>query len=67
MALFENLGRTMTGPADTLKIECGCGHRAVWSRQAAFARLGAGSTPSDVRRRLKCTSCSGKSYVRVWI
>ena len=65
--MFPNLDRSM-GPSDTLKIECGaCGRRSTWTRKQAFALLGPGSTPADIRWRLACAGCKVKGRARVWI
>jgi DNA-directed RNA polymerase subunit RPC12/RpoP len=56
--MFETLARVMTDPLDTLKIQCqACDHRTVWSRQIAFAMLGADTSPNEARRRLICKKC----------
>jgi hypothetical protein len=58
----------MLSPTDTLKVECGtCGHRATWRRSEAFDRLGPDVMPCDVRERLRCSVCSERSNLRVWI
>ena len=67
MMMFQTLQRVME-PADTLKIRCErCGHGATWSRQTAFARIGADAMPADVRRRLHCSRCGETRDLKVWI
>ena len=68
MAMFETLSRVMADPRATLKIKCGvCLHDAVWTRVEVFSRLGADSTPYDIRRKLICKSCGGRSQISVWV
>ena len=68
MAMFETLARVMTDPRATLKIKCGaCLHDAVWTRLEAFARLGSDSAPYDIRRKLICGKCGGRSQISVWV
>lgn len=65
--MFETLHRTMQGN-DTLKIRCEvCHHTAVWSRIDAFERLGPDASPYEVRRKLRCSECSTKARMVVWV
>lgn len=67
MTLFQTLGRVMDEGA-VLRLECEvCGHRALWGRAAAFARLGADAAPYEIRRRLRCSACGARRQARVWI
>jgi len=67
MTMFQNLHRMMDGSA-TLKIRCeACDHRATWTRDAAFRRLGPDATPFDIRRRLVCAGCGVAGWAHVWI
>jgi hypothetical protein len=68
MAMFETLARVMTGPQYTLKIRCNaCDHRAEWGRQEAFDRLGADSSPYELRRKLICITCGERGNVSAWV
>lgn len=67
MQMFQTLGRTME-PSDVLKIECvACGHRVEWTRAEAFARLGAGARPADLKRLGPCGKCGERRRIRAWI
>lgn len=68
MMMFQTLLRVMQSPSDTLKLECAaCGRRTTWSREEAFARLGQGATPYDVRARLRCSACGAVRSAGAWI
>lgn len=67
MMMFQTLHRVMK-PTDTLKIRCeGCGHGADWPQRLAFQRIGPDATPSEVRRRLRCSQCGESVHLRTWI
>ena len=66
--MFQNLGRVMTAPTDTLKIECGgCGRRRTFTRAEAFRTFGEGAAPYNIRRKARCTDCGASGRVTVWI
>jgi DNA-directed RNA polymerase subunit RPC12/RpoP len=65
--MFQNLHRMMAS-GEVLKIACeDCGHRATWTRDDAFRRLGPDATPTDIHRRLVCEGCGAARRARVWI
>lgn len=64
--MFQTLARTMA-PADTLKVECGCGRRTTWTRAQAVKAFGEDASPADIRRRLRCTDCGRSNWATVWI
>ncbi len=58
----------MMANGGTLKIECeACQHRATWTQDEPFQRLGPDATPYEVRRRLICGGCGSAGWMRVWI
>jgi hypothetical protein len=64
--MFQTLARTMAH-SETLKAECACGRRTTWLRAEAFKVFGNDSTPTDVRRRLRCKDCGRSGWATVWI
>lgn len=65
--MFQNLGNSLRGPSDTLKIKCGhCRHEAVWSAAMALRIFGPHAVKYDVSHRLRCSRCDRKE-VTVWI
>ena len=65
--MFKNLGNSLRGPSDTLKISCGhCKHEAAWSAAMALRVFGDRAVRYDITRRLRCSRCD-KKQVNVWI
>jgi hypothetical protein len=68
MTMFETLAKVMSSSADTLKIHClACQHRAVWTRQEAFDRLGPDSGPYIVGKKLICERCGARNRASVTV
>lgn len=68
--MFEILGKVLTDPRATLKLECPvatCRHKVTLDRATALKLFGPGAAPYDVSRRSRCTRCGARGRANVWV
>lgn len=51
----------------SLKLQCGCGHRAAFAAPEALKLFGPRADPIQIRRRARCRLCGARNPGRVWV